>query len=407
MINYSPLKKRIKRHVIGPSHTFFAATSSGLENLCEKELLSLFPESKELSAFNGGVEFKGKLDDCYKANLYLRTPGRILMRITEFNASNFRRLHKKLQEIAWELYLHSNVLPKINVTAKHSRLYHKDAIADRFITSINERIKSNTFLPLGNGREVQHQQIFVRVIDDRFTVSLDSSGELLYKRGIKGHGGKAPLRETLASAALMIAGYRSDEPLLDPMCGTGTFSIEAGMISNRIPPGWYRNFAFENWPGFRPELWNYIKKVAQKSIVFHEDLPNIIACDKDRNTCATVKRTVKKYQLSNNIKILNRDFFTITPIDVFGYTQLKKPGLVIINPPYGIRIGTKKNSKRLINRIIRRLKQHYSGWKAALFIHGKKLPDIRLSEDSIITVDHGGLKLLLYTGKITGGNNGQ
>lgn len=402
MINYSPLKKRIKRHVIGPYHTFFAATSPGLEKICEKELLLLFPESKELSVLNGGVEFRSRLDDCYKANLYLRTPSRILMRIAEFSATNFRRLHKKLQDIAWELYLHGGPIPEINVTAKHSRLYHGDAIAERFITSISERLESNTFLHLGKNSELQHQRIFVRVKDDRFTVSLDSSGELLYKRGIKEHGGKAPLRETLASAALMSAGYRSDEPLLDPMSGTGTFSIEAGMISNGIPPGWYRNFTFESWPGFKPEAWNYIKKTARENFIFPEGLPNIIACDRDSKACAAVKRTVKKYQLSNNIKVLNRDFFTVTPHDVFRYTQLKKPGLVIINPPYGIRMGTEKDGKRMAARIIKKLKEHYSGWKVALFIHDKKPPDIRLSESNMMKVDHGGIKLLLCTGRITG-----
>jgi len=370
--------------------------------ICEMELTLLFPEFKDLSVLNGGVEFRGRLNDCFKANLHLRTPGRILMRIKEFSASNFRRLNKKLQDIAWELYLHGDVVPEINVTAKHSRLYHGDAIADRFITSINDRLENNTFLPFGNGSEVQHQQIFVRVKDDRFTVSLDSSGELLYKRGIKEHGGKAPLRETLASAALMIAGYRSDEPLLDPMSGTGTFSIEAGMMSKGIPPGWYRNFTFENWPGFKPEAWNYIKKAARENFIFSKGLPNIVAFDKDPDACKALKRTVKEYQLGNNIKVLNKDFFTITPPDVLRYTKLKKPGLVIINPPHGVRMGTKKDGKRIVARIKKKLEEYYSGWKVALFIHDKKPPDIKLSEGNIMKVDHGGLKLLLYTGRITG-----
>lgn len=402
MSNYSPLKKRIKRHIAGPIHTFFAATNPGLEKFCKRELRSLFPNSKELLVLHGGVEFKGRLNDCYRANLYLRTPGRILMRISEFNATNFRKLHRKLQNIPWELYIHGNILPEINVATKRSRLYHKEAIAERIINSINERSKSNIFLPFEVDSKLQ-QQIFVRVVNDHFTLSLDSSGELLYKRGIKKHGGEAPLRETLAAAVLINAGYRSDEPLLDPMCGTGTFSIEAGMVSNKIPPGLYRKFAFESWPGFRHETWEYIKKTAGQNIISPKGLPHIIACDKDPAVCTAVKRTIEKYQLSKNIKVFNKDFFNINPADVFKLTKLEKPGLVIINPPYGIRIGTKRSSKRLIDRIIKQLKQHYAGWKIAVFIYGKKPPDVKLSERNVMTLDHGGLKLFLLTGRVTGG----
>jgi len=405
--NNSPLKKRIKRHVIGPFHTFFAAASPGLEKLCEKELLSLFPDLKELAVFDGGVEFKGRLSDCYKANLHLRTPSRILMRIMEFSASNFRNLNKKLLNVPWELYIHKNALPEIKVTTKQSRLYHKDAIADRFINNINRRFENHTFLPFSNGERLQRQQIFVRVIDDRFTISLDSSGDLLYKRGIKRHGGRAPIRETLAAATLITAGYSSDEPLLDPMCGTGTFSIEAGMISNKIPPGWHRNFAFESWPGFKPERWKYIKKVAKKMIIFPKGPPRIIACDIDQNIYKAFTGTIKRYHLNNNIRILNRDFFKITPKDIFKSTKLETPGLVIINPPYGVRLGTKMESRRLIKRIFKRLKQYYSNWKVAIFIHDKRLPDIKLSESNIMDIDHGGLKLSLFTGKIAGNHNVQ
>ena len=145
MPSESPLSKRIKRHVVGRIRTYFAATSPGFENICLNELFSLPLSNKEISVVSGGAEFKGRLQDCYIANLNLRSANRILMRIQTFKAANFSQLEKKLSDIPWELYLRAEQYPKIHVTTRHCRLYHKEAISGRFLTSIANRMAKNEF----------------------------------------------------------------------------------------------------------------------------------------------------------------------------------------------------------------------------------------------------------------------
>ncbi|MBN2418463.1 MAG: hypothetical protein JXL81_03695 [Deltaproteobacteria bacterium] len=405
MINNSSLLKRIKRHITGPLHKFFIVTLPGLEDLCKNELESLGLDISDIKDTEGGIEFTGKLLDCYQVNLYLRTATRVLMRIDEFNATNFRRLEKKLNEIPWELYLKKDSIPKVMVTTRHSRLYHSDAISKLIIGSINERKNATHFYSDDsslNRHEKTHiiQNIFIRLVDDHITLSMDSSGELLYKRGIKHHPGSAPIRETLAAAALLKARYTGDEPLFDPMCGTGTFSIEAAMILSNTPSGWHRQFAFELWPGFKTARWEYMKKQAEKEINENHKRPLIVACDKDLKTCQTLSGALKEYNLESAIKVLNDDFFNLGPNDIYGYTGHDKPGLVIINPPYGIRLGTKKESRNMFIKITERLADLFTGWKFALFSPEKDIIEKCDLNGEKTVIDHGGIKLTLFTGII-------
>ncbi len=395
----SPLLKRIKRHITGHIHVFFAATPPGFEELCKYELMRLPINKNGIKTLDGGVEFSGKLHDCYLANLHLRTATRILIRVARFNAPNFRRLEKNLSEIPWELYLMQNSMLKVSVTTRHSRLFHSNAISERVIHCINWRKNVTPFL-MDENNNIGLQHIFIRSIEDHLTISLDSSGDLLYKRGIKNHTGKAPIRENLAAAALLKAGYTGEELLLDPMCGTGTFSIEAAMISRHIPPGWYREFSFQSLPGFRPAQWAYIKKQAGRLIRQANDRPIILACDKDLKMCDALSENLFKYDLNNTIRVMHTDFFDLTPADIYANTGLDRPGLIVINPPYGIRIGTRKESRELLMKILNRLVQYYGGWKFAIFSPEKRLFEHSKLKGDQTNIDHGGLKLFLFAGTI-------
>ena len=269
MSSENPLSKRIKRHVVGRRRTYFAATSPGFEAICHEELSALGLSIEKASVVEGGVEFDGRLQDCYLANLHLRTAGRILMRIDRFKATAFRQLEKKVAAIPWELYLPPAVLPDIHVTTKHCRLYHSDAIGRRFSDGISRQPLSRDFDGGGGEKTLSDLTLFVRGVDDRFTVSIDSSGNHLHKRGLKRHHGQAPIRETLAATALRLVGYNGSEPLVDPMCGTGTFSLEAALMVKNIPPGWFREFAFMQWPSFRRKRWEYLKRQCETKFTGH------------------------------------------------------------------------------------------------------------------------------------------
>ncbi len=390
----SSFSKRIKRHVIGRIRTYFIASPPGLENLCLKELTSLPLSVQQASVIPGGVEFEGRLDDCYLANLNLRTANRILLRIQAFKASNFNQLEKKLAEIPWELYLSKQSTFKIQVTARHCRLYHTEAIGKRLSESIAAGL-SATPVNDGNGPSpVLPQQVFVRGIDDRFTVSIDSSGDNLYKRGLKKHTGRAPLRETLAAASLLLAGYSGSEPLVDPMCGAGTYALEAALMVKKIPPGWFREFAFMQWPSYRSKRFGYLKRQAEDHFVRLEK-PLIFASDKDPLACRRLEQCAQQFGLSDAVSTINRDFFELDPGD---FTD--QPGLVTINPPYGRRIGTRQESTELFQAICEKLGKDYKGWKLALIAPHKKMADYVPFKIKIHPFRHGGLKPVLMTGKI-------
>jgi len=390
----SPLSKRIKRHVIGRQRTYFAATAPGFEELCYRELLNLGLSVENTSVVEGGAEFKGQLLDCYQANLHLRTASRVLLRIDAFKASGFTQLEKKIAGIPWELYLPAAVLPNIHVTTRHCRLYHSDAVGQRFIDCIT-RHHGNSDLATGGKKEASSElTIFVRGADDRFTVSIDSSGNHLHKRGLKRHHGKAPLRETMAAAALLLVGYSGAEPLIDPMCGTGTFSLEAALMAKKIPPGWFREFAFMHWPSFSQKRWDYLKRQSAEQFA-RPPGPLIFASDQDSSACSRLDKCIKQNQLSEIITVSRKNFFDFLPGELTDQT-----GVVVINPPYGIRLASLEKSDALFLAICDKLKQAYTGWKLVLVAPDRKLIKKMPFKLDILPFFHGGLKPALMFGKV-------
>ncbi len=387
------LSKRIKRHVTGRERAFFAATSPGIESLCLNELKAIALTGKSFMEEEGGVLFTGRITDCYAANLGLRTANRILMRLGEFKASNFMQLEKRLSGFPWELFLPPSSMPEINTSTKQSRLYHKDAIAEILAESIEKRLEPTCFAKTAQDSSIP-QQVFVRAVNDRFAISLDSSGELLYRRGIKKHRAKAPLRETTAAAILRISGYDGAEPLIDPMCGSGTFSLEAAMISQNIPAGLFRNFAFMNWPCFEPRRWAYVKRKAESGIK-PVSTPSIFASDIDSTACDSLKSCINKYDFLKTVAVEKKDFFNLSP-----YALTKDKGLVIINPPYGHRMGSRSESVKLSLAVCEKLKKDYSGWKVALIAQDTKIAAKIPFSLKAADLFHGGLKIVLLHGRI-------
>jgi putative N6-adenine-specific DNA methylase len=348
----SPFEKRIRRHVVGKSHRFFAVTAPGLEPLCRGELESMGLTG---AAVEGGVEFSGRLQAAYRANLCLRTANRILLRMHEFRATNFRALTQEAASVPWELFIAPSAALRIHVTTHHCRLHHSDAIAERVQNAMTECLSK-----FSAAEARMPQQIFIRGVDDRFTVSLDSSGENLYRRGIKTHAGTAPLRETLAAAALLLAGYSGEEFLLDPMCGAGTFALEAALVAKHLPPGGHRDFAFMAWPGFRPPHWDFLKRTADAQVI-RLATPRIMASDNDPHACRALEECVGRHGLADAVSVSCRDFFDIDPRDL-----TDRPGLVTLNPPYGRRLGSSAQHAMLLRNVFQVLQEKYRGWKAVV-----------------------------------------
>jgi putative N6-adenine-specific DNA methylase len=380
--------KRIKRHVIGRRRNFFAVVAPGTEALCRHELEAPPIGLASCQVTRGGVEFTGRPSDCYRANLHTRLAVRILMRLTRFRATNFRRLEKKVRGYPWELYLQAGSELIVKGTSRHSRLYHRQAIAEKIKKAVTQRLE-----PLGlAGEPAQPARLFFRFKDDTCLLSLDSSGTPLYQRGIKTHRARAPLRETLASAVLLLAGFEPDMVLVDPMCGAGTFSLEAALMVKGIPPGWFRSFAFEDWPAFRPNQWAHFKKTAANQIQTIASA-SIFASDRDPRAVEILSASIKRHKLDDVITVSRQNIFDLTP-------PKSVKGLIVINPPYGIRLGNPKLRDELILTMLHKFRRQYRGWRLALIVPDEKLVRKQPIQLKSYPIHHGGLRLYLLTGSI-------
>lgn len=397
---FENIEKRIKRHLLGKTRSFYVSAIPGFEKLCVAELLELGISAVDAAVDRGGIEFSGRVHDCYLANLLLRTASRILMRIESFKATNFTRLADKIAEIPWELYLHADAAVETHVTSHQSRLIHSGAISEQINSGIARRrvaVNQSKDKAAESGRKPQ--MLFVRAQDDKFTVSLDSSGELLHKRGLKTNVGKAPIRETIAAGILSFAGYDPEKPLIDPMCGSGTFSLEGAMMVNHIPAGWFREFPFMQWPCFKTSRWGHIRREAEKKMIRLEK-PMVFASDQDPAVCRELETTIKNYNLSGSVSVMQKDFFDLHPTEIAGIENRSEKGLVVINPPYGKRMDSKASSETLFEEICRKLKTDYQGWKFALIAPDKHLAQRVQLKANRHEILHGGLKLVLLVGRI-------
>ncbi|MFZ0610764.1 MAG: hypothetical protein WAM73_00855 [Desulfobacterales bacterium] len=390
-------EKRVKRRVVARPLEFFAGTSPGLEELCLAELQALSLAGPAVAATEGGILFNGRLHDGFLANLCLCTANRVLMRIGTFGASNFHTLDKKLATIPWELYLHPGQSLRFDVATHRSRLYHGAAVADRCEKVIRARLSETGVHPGPQEGAAVGQRIFIRVVDDHFTVSLDSSGKSLYRRGLKSRVTAAPLRETMAAALLSLAGYTPAETLVDPLCGSGSFSLEAALRAHHIPAGWFREFAFFGWPAFALTRgrWKHLKETLAARIVKIAPAA-IFAADIDPAACRSLEENAAACGLSATIAVANRDFFELTPREL-GVA----PGLLVMNPPFGRRIGSRNQSDAFFKSLCDRLETVWRGWRVALVVPRKSLLKLIPFPVHIQEVRHGGLRLFLTTGRST------
>ena len=280
----SAFDKRLKRQVIGKPHRFLAVVPLGFEQTFVQEM---FRSSQDTITYNiigdGKIEFTAKLVEAWKIVAFSRIANRVLMHIADFKAENFRELEKKAAEIPWELFLTTNHQPltTIHVSCKHSRLYHSDAVAERLQKVIEGGSLPLAAAPVGSSATpsagaprnapkseeiVLPQNLYVTLIDDRCTLWLDLAGEELYKRGHERFVNEAPLKETIAAAilqeafnaAILTTNHQPLITLIDPMSGSGTFSLEAAYMAHGLIPGKCRDFALKHQPAFKPATWNHI-----------------------------------------------------------------------------------------------------------------------------------------------------
>lgn len=394
MSETTALDKRIRRRITGRPLSFFAVTAPGLAELCAAELTAppVAISSVKAEAEPGGVGFTARLHDAYRANLHLRTATRILMRIDTVRATRFDGLAARLAAIPWELYLKPGTPVRVTAAVRHCRLHHRRAIAERTEAAIEARM-ADWGPAKASGAPPAPQTIFIRGVDDRFTVSIDTSGEMLYRRGLKASVGRAPIRETLAAAILRLGGLAPGRPLVDPLCGAGTFALEGAMILAGIPPGRYREFAFMDWPSFQPGRWRHLLREADATVRY-PDRPVVFASDCDPAACSTLARQVRTVGLDQTVAVACADARTVRPPTGW------PPGLVVIDPPYGLRLSTPEASAELFAELSAHLSAAFRGWRTAIILPDPRLADSAPSGLSARRIIHGGRRRILLTGRI-------
>jgi putative N6-adenine-specific DNA methylase len=350
-----------------PRFELFASTAPELESIVAGELRALGLRGRQEI---GGAAFGGDLDRLYEANLWLRTASRVVVRLGRFHASTFYELERRAKKLPWEEFLPASGRVRLRVTCRKSRLYHSDAVAERVMSAI-EASASRVIEARAEGfndergyvdhaDDAEHteetdggdtesriegapsQLFIVRILHDEVEVSADSSGELLHRRGYRQEIAKAPLRETLAAAMVLASGWRKGEPLLDPMCGSGTIPIEAALIARGVAPGLQRKFQFMNWPTFDAGLWNDIVEKARSSVRHSPE--KIRGSDRDAGAIQAASRNAERAGVADTIQFSAQAVSgSIAELE----DGEKGVGWILTNPPYGIRIGESDDLRNL------------------------------------------------------------
>lgn len=308
----------------------------------------------------GGMEFEGPLEHVYLANLHLRTASRVTIRIGEFKAITFAELRKKASKLDWSKYLIPGQKVNIQVVCHKSRLYHSDAVAERVIGAIDDHFSASG---KKMDKSADGQIVQVRLVNDNCTFSLDSSGELLHKRGYKQAVAKAPLRENLAAGMIMASGWDHVSPLIDPFCGSGTIPIEAAMIAQQIAPGINRSFRFTSWPAYNKAVWTEILDNAKKQIL--KDSPPLFGYDRDAGAIEMSKANAARAGQKEHVQFVCQAVSLLeTPAST---------GWVVTNPPYGIRVSENKDLRDLYARFGSIMKQIFSTWHISVLCNDDQL----------------------------------
>ncbi len=361
----------------------FAATAPGLEAVCAAELTALGMAG--VKAVAGGVEFCGALRELYLANLWLRTASRVVVRFSEFRCRDFPTLYRKALQLPWGRYVKPGTRLQVRATCRRSRLQHTERIADTLQKAMTRALGGTASEENG-----PTQLLIVSLEDDLCRMSLDSSGELLHRRGYRQHVGAAPLRETLAAGILMLLGWQGDRPLFDPMCGSGTFLIEGALLALNRPPGAGRKFAFMGWPHYRQGLWNSL--LLESAKLEKDSCPLLAGADRDADVLDAARQNAQRAGVA--------DYLSLQPLELSQQTSSPSvPGLALSNPPYGARLGRGEldDIYRDLGRVYRQI---LPGWQRAFLCPEPRLAKtVGLPLTQAANLQNGGIRIGLFVVK--------
>jgi putative N6-adenine-specific DNA methylase len=374
---------------------YFASCPRGLESILTQELTEI--KAEEILQTDGGVSFSGTLETLYQANISSRIATRILYRIKSGTYLKEDDIFEAALSIVWSDLFDVTKTIKVSTTGVQSPLKSidfmtlriKDAVCDQFRQKMNRRPDV----------AVRDPDIRIHLFLDKntFQIYIDSSGEPLYQRGFRAASVEAPLRENLAAGIIRLSGWKPGEAFLDPMCGSGTFLIEAAMIATQQAPGLKRDFGFQHWKNFDQALYQQIKLGYQAQIKKSEFL-RIYGSDKDLRAVRVAKKNLALAGFENAVQLVCKDFNQITaPLD---------EGVLVTNPPYGVRIGEDEELAGFYPLWATTLKNVFAGWRTYFLTSDLRMPKLmRLAPSKKTPLYNGALDCRLFEIKMVAGSN--
>lgn len=356
----------------------FLATPPGLEAVLWEEVKSLrFRAAKQVA---GGVTVNGNWRDAWRANLEVRGANKVLARVGAFRVFQLTELDKLARRVPWGSVLRADVPFRVEATCKKSKIYHSGAAAQRIQKAISERLG-------GRAADEADVTVMARIENDLCTISVDTSGELLHKRGFKVAVAKAPMRETMAALFLRQCGYDGTEPVVDPMCGSGTFVIEAAEIAAGLKPGRERHFAFEQLATFDTAAWEEMRRAAPAV----KPAFRFYGSDRDAGAIEMSRANAARSGVGDLVDFHQHAISDLVP-------PPGPPGLVIANAPYGDRIGDKKRLEALYRAFGDTLRTRFSGWRVGLVTDASWLAKATGLPflPTTAPVAHGGIRVTLF-----------
>ena len=365
----------------------FAVTAPGLEPICAAEL-----ERLQISAIvePGGVAWTGDLTSIARANLWLRTASRVIVRVAEFRARTFFELERHAKRIAWERFVSPGTPVEFRVTCRKSKLYHSGAVVQRFIEAMVRHVGEVEATHVADEEEesTNRRQLFVvRFLHDLCTVSVDSSGPLLHLRGYRQAVAKAPLRETLAAATLLGSGWSGTSSLVDPMCGSGTIPIEAALIARRMAPGRRREFSFLEWPESTRDAWARLTTDADNQVLPASPV-SITGADRDEGAISAARANAERAGVAGDVTFERQALSALSPDE--------GSGLIATNPPYGHRIGEADRLRNLYAQLGNVVRAKRPRWDVVLLSADPMLErHTGLALDEVLRTRNGGIAVRL------------
>jgi putative N6-adenine-specific DNA methylase len=374
---------------------YFATCPRGLEQLLADELSQV--NAKSIKPTDGGVSFDGDWAVCYAANLHSRMATRILWQVARGKYLNEEDLFEAAYQLNWPQWFEVKHDFMVKVTGvkcplkslEFATLKIKDAVCDKFRMSVGSRPYIDTKTPA--------VRIHAYLAAEEYQFYLDTSGAALYQRGNRGASIEAPLRENLAAGILKLSGWQVGQPLLDPMCGSGTFLLEASMVALDMAPGYNRSFGFEVLKTFEANVWSKLKNLAA-SKVKAVSFQRIYGSDVDLRAVRISRQNLESAGLLSAVQL--------THVDIVNVLPPADSGVLIANPPYGVRIGDDEELTQLYPKIGEALKRKFAGWNTYFLTSDLRMPKLmRLTPSKRTPLYNGPLECRLFEIKMVAGSN--